>query len=77
MDSQELKKYFSEQPNRRAPLDAIPNLSQWQTYPGGHDVEVNDAIEKSVFQALNGSKSPTQALTEAESATNEILKNHG
>lgn len=77
VDSQELKKYFSEQPNRRAPLDAIPNLSQWQTYPGGHDVEVNDAIEKSVFQALNGSKSPTQALTEAESATNEILKNHG
>ncbi|MBL1119849.1 ABC transporter substrate-binding protein [Streptomyces sp. 110] len=77
LKSPELKKYFSEKPNRHTPLDAIPHLNQWQTYPGSHDVEANDAIEKSLLQALGGSESPEKALTESQNAVNEILKNHG
>ena len=73
VNSPELQKYFSEQPNRRAALAAVPYLSQWQTYPGGHDVEANDALESSILKALNGSESAGQALSQAQDAVNKIL----
>lgn len=71
--SPELQKYFSEQQNQQPALAAVPYLRQWQTYPGGHDVEVNDALQNSIVQALSGSKSPKQALAEAQDTVNKIL----